>query len=144
MGSRMSRTAGIGTRAAKLDSDLRCFSLPEAHNEAMRRSPASLVVLGLVAGAARGQDCVWNLVTSLGPPARQDAGIAYDSVRGRVVLFGGGTFSTTLGDTWEWNGTAWTQVSSTGPSARRGHVMAFHEGWGRTVLFGSSGPHFNT
>src|ERR1035441_6585189 len=52
------------------------------------------------------------------PSAREHHAMAYDSVRGRTVLFGGYDGSSYLGDTWEWNGANWTQVATTGPSAR--------------------------
>ena len=34
--------------------------------------------------------------------------MAFDSVRGRVVLFGGNDDSGYFGNTWEWRGNAWT------------------------------------
>lgn len=52
---------------------------------------------------------------SVSPPGRVNAGMAYDPVRQRVVLFGG-EGSGSLSDTWEWNGTMWTQRSVTGPA----------------------------
>ena len=42
----------------------------------------------------------------------------------KLVLFGGGTGSAYLADTWTWDGTAWTQLSVTGPSARAYSAMA--------------------
>lgn len=75
------------------------------------------------------------------PSARQDHAMAYDSVRGVTVLFGGmrNTFSGffVFGDTWDWNGTNWTQRSpETGPSARYGHAMAYDSARGVSVMFG--------
>lgn len=55
-----------------------------------------------------------------GPPARRAASMAYDSVRQRIVMFGGFTGSGALADMWEWNGSAWlekTPVGSPGSSA---------------------------
>lgn len=49
-----------------------------------------------------------------GPPARRNHGMAYDSDRRRVVLFGGGTLQNSLTDTWEWNGSAWAQLAPVG------------------------------
>ena len=44
------------------------------------------------------------------PPARMDSAMALDSVRGRVVLFGGSNENQALlDDTWEWDGSAWLQ-----------------------------------
>ena len=46
------------------------------------------------------------------PPAVYSAGMAYDSGRSRLVVFGGfrGTY---VGDTWEWDGSAWTRFGRT-------------------------------
>jgi len=75
------------------------------------------------------------------PTARQSPAIAYDSARGRVVVFGG----TGLGnwqDTWEWDGTTgtWTERTLSGekPSARQYHAMTYDRGRGRVLLFGGS------
>src|SRR5262249_9481293 len=47
------------------------------------------------------------------PPARALHGMAYDSTRGVVVLYGGESVynSVNLADTWEWDGSTWTQRS---------------------------------
>jgi MYXO-CTERM domain-containing protein len=68
---------------------------------------------------------------------RSSHALAYDSVRGRTVLFGGGNGADVLGDTWEWDGTAWVERSppSSAP-ARSGHAMTFDSARGVTVLFG--------
>jgi hypothetical protein len=71
------------------------------------------------------------------PPGRFDFAMAFDSVRGRTVLFGGksGLYGA-MSDTWEWDGTTWTQRASGGPSGRQRHAMAFDSARGVTVLFG--------
>jgi hypothetical protein len=54
----------------------------------------------------------WTNVTSslsVAPPARADAGIAYDSVDRAVVLFGGFDGTTVYNDTWTYAGGTWTQ-----------------------------------
>ena len=69
------------------------------------------------------------------PPARQQHAMSYDSVRQRVVLFGGQSAGMPFGDTWEWDGVAWTQrVTARSPLSRYSHGMAF-DGT-RTILFG--------
>jgi len=81
---------------------------------------------------------VWQQRTSaVTPPGRFDFALAYDSVRGRTVLFGGrsGQFGS-MSDTWEWDGTNWVQRSTGGPPPRQSHAMAFDAARGRTVLFG--------
>jgi hypothetical protein len=65
--------------------------------------------------------------------------MAYDSVRQRVVMFGGETTgSGVLGDTWEFNGATanWALRTSTGPSARRNAALAYDPIRQVTVLFG--------
>lgn len=88
-------------------------------------------------------DGEWRRLEGTMPPARAEAGIAYDSARQRVVLFGGYRIDNgetmRLGDTWEWDGTAWERRSTGGPSPRNGAVMAYDTHRGRVVLFGGSG-----
>ncbi|MFT3837211.1 MAG: kelch repeat-containing protein [Myxococcaceae bacterium] len=62
--------------------------------------------------------------------------MAYDSVRHKVVLFGGNSSSTTLNDTWEYDGTNWTQVATTGPGAREYFAMVYDPVGQRTLLYG--------
>src|SRR5262245_38299883 len=70
--------------------------------------------------------------------------MAFDSKRGRVVLFVGQPATPTegisgmLGDTWEWDGSFWTQVSDIGPPPRTLHAMAYDSAREVTVLFGGS------
>ncbi|MDP3500795.1 MAG: kelch repeat-containing protein [Myxococcales bacterium] len=62
--------------------------------------------------------------------------MAWDSVRRRVVLHGGWE-SSSLDDTWLFDGSTWTQVSTaSGPGARSEHAMVFDEARGVVVLFG--------
>jgi len=76
------------------------------------------------------------------PYARNFAAMAYDSARGRVVLFGGHDGTHALNDTWEWDGSTWTQRRpATSPPARSRHAMAYDSARGRVVLFGGNfGP----
>lgn len=88
----------------------------------------------------------WSVRATNGPRPRYGHAMAFDSARGRVVLFGGGYEEFTkgkkpekinryLGDTWEWDGRAWTQVSDIGPAPRIWHSMAYDPERGRMVLF---------
>jgi hypothetical protein len=92
------------------------------------------------------------------PPVRDEAQIAYDPVRARIVMFGGQvesgacSFDTQFGrpppptvppppqpfgDTWEFDGTAWTEVTpTTSPPSRGSHVMGWDETRGRVVVSG--------
>jgi hypothetical protein len=74
---------------------------------------------------------------------RSSHALAFDSVRGRVVLFGG-FGSTFLADTWEWDGTQWSLRATAGPGARAGHAMAFDPVRRRVVLFGGTGTSADT
>jgi hypothetical protein len=71
------------------------------------------------------------------PPFRAYHALAYDSARGRIVLFGGGR-----DDTWEYDGTAWTQANpSQHPGNKSYHGMAYDAARGRVVLHGrGDGP----
>ncbi|MFN7974162.1 MAG: kelch repeat-containing protein, partial [Acidobacteriota bacterium] len=65
--------------------------------------------------------------------------MTYDSVRSRVVLFGGvDAGNVSYDDTWEYDGVSWAQ----GPgapvnlTARSGHKMVYDTSLQRIVLFG--------
>jgi len=80
------------------------------------------------------------------PPGRQWYGLTYDSVRGRLVVFGG-SGGGLKNDTWEYDPVAnvWGQPNLTGepPSARERHEGAFADGLGSSFFFGgrlASGP----
>ena len=85
---------------------------------------------------------VWENKTSVhSPPARGYHAMAYDSVRGLVVVFGGGpSFSKDFNDTWELNplnGTWKGPVN--GPSAlkgRTGHGMVYDTEAHQMLMFG--------
>jgi hypothetical protein len=82
-----------------------------------------------------------------GMRARADHVLTYDSVRGKVVLFGGITALWPLtfnNDTWEWDGVNWQQSApATKPSARRYHAMAFDSAHGKAVMFGGDTGSYN-
>ena len=91
----------------------------------------------------------WSQACTTGctaPPARFDHAMAYDSARGRVVVFGGvpngDPFVTRLEDTWEWDGSTWIkrcgEPSPCGPPARSDHTMAFDAAHGEVLLYGGS------
>ncbi len=71
------------------------------------------------------------------PAARRGAPMAYDTARGRAVLFGGSFNNVDLpGETWEWDGSTWRLTGGAGPFARHGHAMAYDAARGETILFG--------
>ncbi len=61
----------------------------------------------------------WNQITpAVLPSARPGLGMASDTARNRIVLFGGLNFSGPgyLNDTWEWDGSAWSNVTPSNPA----------------------------
>lgn len=72
------------------------------------------------------------------PPALTFTRIAYDTLRARTVLFGGGRQPNPLvRDTWEWNGTTWTQIlTANTPSARNHQAMVYDVVRGKVLMFG--------
>lgn len=78
----------------------------------------------------------WRQVTTSGQaPTPRSASLAYDSVRGVVVLFGGTGGTGLLTDTWEYDGTGWTQRStSTVPPARHDYRIVFDRRRSRMVI----------
>jgi hypothetical protein len=79
----------------------------------------------------------WTLRATTGPSPRFGASVAYDSTRGRTVIYGGQDASgTRVDDTWEWDGSTWHNPATTGPGARAYAAATFDAGRGRTVVFG--------
>ena len=79
---------------------------------------------------------LWTQKSAVGPGLRATHAMAYDSVRGQTVLFGGLDDGKELGDTWEWDGQNWTEMANSGPNARIDIAMAFDAERKQTVLFG--------
>jgi hypothetical protein len=129
---------------------------PARYNSAMAYDAATGTVV-LFAGYASSsgflQDTwTWNgatwtnataaTITSANTPSARDVPtMTYDPATGTVVLFGGGNLSSTLQDTWTWNGTTWTNVSAATitstntPSPRGSSMMAYDAATGAVVLF---------
>jgi hypothetical protein len=90
----------------------------------------------------------WQRMTASGatgsPSGRVLGAMAFDEARGRVVLFGGATFTSgkpqPLGDTWEWDGRAWRRIDVTGPGARDHVAMAYSPALRAIVLHGGGTP----
>ncbi|MEZ5967059.1 MAG: hypothetical protein R3F56_24695 [Planctomycetota bacterium] len=93
----------------------------------MHRSLVAVVVLASVNAQVRFEP-------HLDLAARANHAMAYDTVRQRVCLFGGGQ---SRDDLWEWDGAGWVLRSAfVGPIGRYGHAMAFDPVRGRLVVFG--------
>jgi len=73
----------------------------------------------------------------------ENAHMVYDTMRARMVLFGGtDNCPTPYNDTWEYDAGAWTQLSTaTAPQRRHGHDMVYDTIRQEVVLFGGDlGP----
>jgi hypothetical protein len=75
------------------------------------------------------------------PTARREAGMVFDTVRNRIVMFGGNAYAGSsfvgLNDTWEYDGVDWVQKQPTNaPPPRYGHGMAFDTVRGKAAIFG--------
>lgn len=80
----------------------------------------------------------WSLRSAGGPIPRQRFDLAFDPVRGRTVLYGGGRNSgNPLEDTWEWDGQRWIEfLGAAGPGPRYAHSLCWHGAIQRVVLYG--------
>ncbi|HUQ20001.1 MAG TPA: kelch repeat-containing protein, partial [Gemmatimonadaceae bacterium] len=85
---------------------------------------------------------LWTQKQDVGPAARSNSAMAFDSTKDRTLLFGGALAgpagSTPSHDTWEWDGDNWTQVADTGPRSRSDHALAYDSARNRIVMFGGS------
>jgi len=80
----------------------------------------------------------WTQMEDTGPAPRGGMAMCFDSLRSRVVLFGGNNASMQFRDTWVWDGVSWTQEDDGGPSARTKHGMDYDSIRDRVVLFGGA------
>jgi len=86
----------------------------------------------------------WRCLSEGGPTPRTFPGLAYDSVRKQLILFGGnrvlfGTDENTntfLDDMWVWDGRGWFKFRGATPPARAEAGMVFDRNRQRIVLFG--------
>jgi hypothetical protein len=94
-------------------------------------------VLVLAAAAAAQSPHSWQPLPGAQPAGRRAHAAAWDTARGRLVLFGGDG-PVQLGDTWEWDGAAWElrAAGAAGPPPRYYGAMAYDAARGRVVLFG--------
>lgn len=97
---------------------------------------------GWTAWAWDGVDWTEEPPAAAPPRGLTEYAIAYDVIRNKAVLFGGGlvTSVNTLDwqrSTWEWDGTTWEQVTTqTVPPERGGHAMAYDSRRGVVVMYG--------
>jgi hypothetical protein len=95
---------------------------------------------GADAGTWEWDGASWiNFPQADGPAHRASNGLAFDSRRGRSVLFGGGNGLTPINDTWERVGTQWVlQPVSAAPQVQLPASLAFDPIRDRTVLVAAS------
>lgn len=71
------------------------------------------------------------------PAARILPGMAFDSRREEILMFGGSVLGASLGDTWIWDGVDWRQLSpAISPPARTEPTMCYDAARDRIVLYG--------
>jgi hypothetical protein len=89
----------------------------------------------------------WTQVFPANSPQERTAhGMVYDSLRQRVVLFGGRHAKTTsdgdislFNDTWMWNGSNWSQINTQhAPDPRQMFAMTYDRVRDRVILFGGT------
>ena len=101
---------------------------------------------GSAVGGILGDTWIWNgtdwrqVVTATIPGGTgiRNGAITYDSLRRRVVLYGGvaGTAPTRPGTPWEFDGVDWVQrTPATAPSARNGGGFAYVQSLAKTYAF---------
>jgi hypothetical protein len=86
-----------------------------------------------------GTTATWSKVnTSNSPLARSNHAMTYDSMRKKVLLFGGKTESDVpLNDLWEWDGSDWKLLMEHAPpKPRYDHGLVYDKKRNKTILFG--------
>lgn len=79
----------------------------------------------------------WQNQRAGSPPFREQHELCWDSLRRRVVLFGG---VLRRNDTWEWDGATWVERQPASPPPWNNYFgMAFHERIGRVIVSGGDG-----
>jgi len=81
----------------------------------------------------------WNLLPGAGPTWRVVNAAVYDSLRRRIVMYGGTTTMPSTGslaETWETDGVTWTQMADVSAEGRDHHTMVYDGARRRTMLFG--------
>jgi cysteine-rich repeat protein len=78
-----------------------------------------------------------QLVTTTTPPPRSVAAVAFDSLRRRVILFGGADASNAARtDTWVFDGSDWSELMTPSDPVLTGSKLAYDVGRDRMVLVG--------
>jgi hypothetical protein len=80
----------------------------------------------------------WSQLTPTASPSpRGGHSVAFDQLRGRIVLFGGADATQQFAETWEWDGVTWALAApATSPPARSQAQIVYDPIRSRVVLFG--------
>jgi hypothetical protein len=84
---------------------------------------------------------VWSqILTTAGPGPRSYPGLTYDAADGYVVLFGGASLNSPVGQTWSYRAGAWTRLNtSASPWNRYDMLFTYDAADGYSVLYGGAG-----
>jgi hypothetical protein len=85
----------------------------------------------------------WSQMSPAGatPSARGQASMAYDSVSGLCLLYGGGNINdgnSIQNDTWGWDGSRWVKIFHGEAPAKQAHALLYDPVRRRTVLYGGN------
>lgn len=102
---------------------------------------ACFVTTQLTLNGARAQAGNWKEAVGPLPPSSFNSGMAYDSARGEVVLFGGNHRANHfIDETWTFKNDKWSKPHPPAmPVDREGTSMVYDEARGQVVLFGGFG-----
>ncbi|MCC7294075.1 MAG: hypothetical protein IT449_18595 [Phycisphaerales bacterium] len=116
------------------------FFIPRFAAGGLRLPMLLLVGMGALPETARSQGCFeWSGASW--PAPRYQHCMAYDSARGRVVMFGGRyQYQYRMHETWEWDGETWQLRANSGPGEMdsRQWYMAYDSLRSVSVLIGAS------
>lgn len=132
--------AGVSASAQNLpwhSIDDALFETNAAYDPVRRR----LVLFGLDGCTNEWDGTTWYrrpvVVSGQQPIGRRFPGIAFDRVRGRMVMFAGSHRGVAMNDTWTWDGVAWRPEPSTVvPPPRSAPLMTFSSAHGVVVMIG--------
>ncbi len=100
-------------------------------------------IVSFFCAPAAAQVCTgWTLVSTSGPGDRWQHAMVYDSLRERMVMFGGEVNGSSYDpQTWVYASGNWAAMMPTpSPSERDSHGMAYDSARDRVVVFGGLGP----
>jgi hypothetical protein len=79
---------------------------------------------------------VWQLLAADGPLERALGGVAYDTLRSRLIIYGGRGPTQDFTDMWTWDGQAWQALEPTGGILSNHFAMVYDPDRDRLVAYG--------